>query len=101
MVQDFIWCFIFSDVHARQHVALHALLKYHIVVFGVLSNQLLLKLYSSFGKIWVSNVNVIPYNHYFSQVNFVNVNFREWLNELKIGRLKKSILLTNVGLPCI
>ena len=43
MAQDFIWCFIFSDVHARQRVALHALLKYHIVVFGVLSNQLLLK----------------------------------------------------------
>ena len=33
----------FSDVHARQRVALHALLKYYIVVFGVLSNRLLLK----------------------------------------------------------
>ena len=42
----------FSDVHAKQHVALHALLKYYIVVFGVLSNQLLLRdceLCSSFG----------------------------------------------------
>ena len=33
----------FSDVHARQRVALHALLKYYIVVFRVLSNQLLLR----------------------------------------------------------
>ena len=33
--------------------------------------------------------------------DFVNVNFREWLNELKIGRLKKSILLINVGFPFI
>ena len=36
-----VWCRIsfgvsvFSDVHARQRVALHALLKSHIVVFGV------------------------------------------------------------------
>ena len=33
--------------------------------------------------------------------DFVNVNFHEWLNELKIGRLKKSILFINVGFPCI
>ena len=25
--------------------------------------------------------------------DFMNVNFGEWLNELKIGRLKKSILM--------
>ena len=33
--------------------------------------------------------------------DFMNVNFGEWLNELKIGRLKKSILLINVGCSCI
>ena len=44
-----VWCRIsfgvsfFSDVYARQRVALHALLKYHIVVLGVLSNRLLLR----------------------------------------------------------
>ena len=32
----------FSDVHARQRVALNTLLKYYIVVFGVLSNRRLL-----------------------------------------------------------
>ena len=53
----------FSDVHARQRVALHALLKYCMLVFEVLSNHLFWELCSSFGKIWASNENVIPYDH--------------------------------------
>ena len=33
--------------------------------------------------------------------DFMNVNFGEWLNELKTGRLKKSVLMINVGCSCI